>query len=317
MHGDVHYKDTCSYMKYLSLILSLSFFTLVTVAFGQTIRKGKSVVNSEPFSYCFTEPEQEVKGILILLPGWGESPQSIFEKTALPRLLAEKGFVTIVPQLHQTLIADDYTLAEINELITIQSKRYNTNSLDFVIGGLSAGGAIAIGYAEYVLAGDTTVKLRGVFAIDPPLDLSRMYKSAENKIQYSCQNKLIRKEGDFIKKYLLRTLNGSPKEQPDQYLKYSAFSANKEDGGNARLLKSIPVRLYSEPDLDFVRKTYCEQLQFEDINAFDLEKLSKFLAGNGNQRADYITTKGKGFHSWNILDPVDCASWIVAITNKK
>lgn len=263
------------------------------------------------------EPAQEIKGILVLLPGWGENPQSIFEKTALPRLLLEKGFVTIVPQLHQTLIADDYTLAEINEHLAVQSRRYGISNLRYIIGGLSAGGAIAIGYVEHVLASDSGKKLQGVFAIDPPLDLSRMYKSAENKLQYNCQSKLIRKEGGFIKRYLLRTLNGSPTEQPDQYLKYSTFSANRQDGGNAKLLKSIPIRLYSEPDLDFVRKTYCDQLQYEDINAFDLERLSKFLAVIGNQRAEYIMTEGKGFHSWNILDPVECVNWIVAVFVEK
>lgn len=304
-------------MRYLPLHFFLSFLTLVKVASGQAIKKDKAAVNDETFSYCYMEPKGEVKGILVLLPGWGESPQSIFEKTELPRLLAEKGFVTTIPQLHQTLIADDYTLAQLSELIAIQSKRYNSSGLPFILGGLSAGGAIAIGYAEHVLAGDSTKTLLGVFAIDPPLDLGRMYKSAENKLLYKCQSKLIRKEGDFIKKYLLRTMNGSPEEQPDRYVKYSVFSANKEDGGNARLLKTIPVRLYSEPDLDFVRKTYCEQLQYEDINAFDLEKLSNFLAGIGNQRVEYITTKGKGFHSWNILDPVDCANWIVSITAGK
>jgi hypothetical protein len=304
-------------MKYLPFILFLSFLTLVTVVSAQIIRKDKGAVGKEIFSYCYMQPEHDVKGILILLPGLGESPQSIFEKTALPRVLAEKGFVTIIPQLHQTLIADEFTLAQINQLIANQSKRYNSNSLPYIIGGLSAGGAIAIGYAEYALAGNTTIKLKGVFAIDPPLDLRRIYKSAENKLQYNCQSKLIRKEGDFLKKYLLRTLNGSPEEQPAQYLKYSAFSANEQDGGNARLLKSIPVRLYSEPDLDFVRKIYCEQLQYEDINAYDLEKLSKFLIGVGNQETEYITTNGKGFHSWNILDPVNCANWIETITGKK
>lgn len=304
-------------MKYLQIIFSLSFFTLANVASGQTIKKGKGAVKKETFSYCYIEPEDEVKGMLILLPGWGESPQSIFEKTTLPRLMAEKGFVTVVPQLHKILITDDYTIAEINELLSIQYKRYNSIELPLVIGGLSAGGAISIGYAEHVLANDTTIKLKGVFAIDPPLDLARMYRSAENKIQYNCKSKLIRKEGDHTKKYLLRTLSGSPTEAPDQYLKYSAFSASAEDGGNARLLKSIPVRLYSEPDLNFVRKTYCQELQYEDINAFDLEKMSKFLVGIGNDKAEYITTKDKGFHSWNILDPVDGADWILKIMGKK
>ena len=303
-------------MKCLQIIFYLSLFSLPNVLFGQTIKKGSGIVNKKIFSYCYMEPKDEVKGVLILLPGWGESPQSIFEKTELPRLLAEKGFVTVVPKLHQSLFADAYTISEINEIIKIQSKLYNLNELKLVIGGLSAGGAIAIGYAEYVLSVDTTAKLKGVFAIDPPLDLSRMYTSAENKIKYSCKSKLVRKEGDFIKKYLLRSMNGSPQERPDRYLRYSAFSASAQ-GGNAKFLKNVPVRLYSEPDLDFVRKTYCNQLQYEDINAFDLEKLNKYLEGIGNQKAEYITTKGKGFHSWNIIDPADCANWILKIISEK
>ena len=181
--------------------------------------------------------------------------------------------------------------------------RYGFSNLPFILGGLSAGGAIAIGYAEHVLASDSTKMLQGIFAIDPPLDLSRMYKSAENKLQYKCQSKLIRKEGDFIKKYLLRTLNGSPAEQPDRYLIYSAFSANNKDGGNAKLLKSIPVRLYSEPDLDFVRKTYCEQLQYEDINAFDLEKLSKFLVGLEIKEQNTLRPKARVFTVGTFLTP--------------
>ena len=116
---------------------------------------------------------------------------------------------------------------------------------------------------------------------------------------------------------MLRTLNGSPVERPDQYLKYSAFSADAPDGGNAKLLKSIPVRLYSEPDLGFVRNTYCDKLQYEDINVFDLEKLSKFLVSIGNNQAEYIITTDKGFHSWNILDPIDCVNWILTISKER
>jgi hypothetical protein len=137
-----------------------------------------------------------------------------------------------------------------------------------------------------------------------------MYRSAENKINYDCKNKLIKKEGAFVKKYLLDALKGTPQEHPENYTKQSAYSAAAPDGGNARFLKNIPVRLYSEPDLDFVRNKYCDQLQLEDLNAFDLEKLNAFLSGI-NKRAEYITTKGKGFHSWNILEPNDCANWIL------
>lgn len=301
-------------MKHLKLTLIVcSLFVSINITFAQTIKNGNGKVNGETFSYTYLEPAQEIKGILILLPGWGESTQSIFEKTKLPSILAGNGFVTVVPQLHQTMFADDYTISELNALLKILSGQYHSDQLHLVVGGLSAGGAVAIDYAEYLLSAENQQHLKGVFAIDPPLDLTRMYRSQENKINYNCKNKLIAKEGNMIKKYLLKALNGSPKDNPDTYLKFSAFSADAPDGGNAKYLKNIPVRLYSEPDLDFVRKTFCEQLQPEDINAFDLEKLNKFLAGIGNAKARYITTTGKGFHSWNILEPADCAVWIAEI----
>lgn len=300
-------------MKHLKITLFLCLLIFCKVTVGQSIKKGNGKVSNESFYYTYIEPTQEIKGILILLPGWGESVRSIYEKTKLPNFLLEKGFVTIVPQLHQTLFADDYTISELNEIIKLQFERYNSNNLNLIIGGLSAGGAIAINYAEYLLDTDTTLRLKAVFAIDPPLDLNRMYASSENKIRYNCKSKLIRKEGSFIKNYLVHTLNGSPQEKPDEYLKYSAYSGNAQDGGNARVLKKIPVRLYSEPDLEFVRKTYCEELKYEDINAVDLEKLDKFLKSIGNEKSEYITTKGRGFHSWNILDPMDCVQWILRV----
>ncbi|MCO4294424.1 alpha/beta hydrolase [Solitalea sp. MAHUQ-68] len=303
-------------MKCLKIVLLASLLSFFNIAFGQIIKKDKGKVNNQEFSFTYIEPTQEIKGVLLLLPGWGESPQSIYEKTKLPYLLGEKGFVTIVPELRQTLFADDYTISELNAIIKIQSKRYGSNDLNLIVGGLSAGGAIAINYAEYVLKTDTTIGLKAVFAIDPPLDLNRIYTSAENKIKYNCKNRLIRKEGSFIKNHLLHTLQGSPKENPEEYLKYSVYSANALDGGNAKVLNELPIRLYSEPDLDYVRKTYCDELQYEDINAIDLEKLSKFLANIGNTRSEYITTKGKGFHSWNILDPSNCVDWILSICNE-
>jgi hypothetical protein len=176
------------------------------------------------------------------------------------------------------------------------------------------GGAIATGYAEHVLATDSITLLKGVIVIDAPLDLERVYSSAERKIKYSCGG-LIRKEGYSIKSELNQALGGAPDAHPDNYLKHSSYSASAVDGGNAKFLKNIPIRLYTEPDLDFLRNKYCADLQYSDLNAIDLKSLSKFLLSIGNKKAEYITTKGKGFHTWNIIEPVDCVNWIVSLTN--
>lgn len=299
-------------MKHLIITYIFSQLLFHTCLFGQSINKHKDKVNDEIFTYYTIQPQSKIIGILLLLPGSGENPKSIFDKTSLPKIMADKGFLIVAPELHNSLFADQKTINELNEICKSNCQKYNISNL--VIGGFSSGGAVAVGYTEYLLSLDTVSRLKGIFTIDPPLDLTRLYASAERRINYKCQG-LIMKEGYSIKRQLENTLGGSPASKPDQYVIHSSYSANDSNGGNAKYLKNIPIRLYSEPDLDFVRKTYCTDLQFNDINASDLESLYKFLLRMGNKNAEYITTAGKGFHSWNIVDATDCADWILRISN--
>lgn len=279
---------------------------------AQSITKQTAHINGQSFVHYEMQPPGKTNGVLILLTAKGEKPRSVFDKTKLPQLLSEKGYLTIIPELNSTFFADQNTIEKLDYLIKFQSEKSKTSN--FFIGGLSMGGAIAISYAEQSLAKNTTTLLKGVIVIDAPLDLERVYASAERKIKYGCGG-LIMKEGYSIKNELNQALNGSPDAYPDTYLKYSSYSANAADGGNAKFLKNIPIRLYTEPDLDFVRSKYCQDLQNTDLNAFDLEGLSKFLLSIGNKKVEYITTKGRGFHSWNIIEPVDCTNWILSISN--
>jgi hypothetical protein len=293
------------------VLLLFCFCVFSIQLFGQGINKEKIKADGETYLYYSMQPQGKVNGIVILFPSLGEKPQCIFDKTSIPKLLEEKGYLTIVPELHNLLFADQYTINEINQIIKALSEKYAVSN--FVIGGLSSGGAIAVAYTEYLLASDTSNVLKGVFAIDSPLDLSRIYASAERKIKYSCGG-LITKEGYSIKSELDHTLGGPPDAKPGQYLKYSCYSASATDGGNAKFLKNIPVRLYCEPDLDFVRNTYCADLQLADINAFDLESLNHFLLKIGKSNSEYIATKGKGFHTWNIIEPADFVDWALKIS---
>lgn len=299
-------------MKYYIIGFLFCCVGFINQLFGQTLKKDKDYVNGKAFNYYFTELKVEAKGIVILLPAFGEKPQSIINKSALPRLLTEKGYVTILPEIRSMLFADQYTLNEIDQLIKTQVEKYRVASV--VIGGLSSGGAIATGYAEYALARGGDSKLKGLIVIDAPLDLQRIYESAERKIKYSCGG-LVMKEGLSIKAQLERDLGGTPANQMAQYSRYSCYLASSPDGGNARYLKEIPIRFYTEPDLDFVKSKYCANLQFEDINAADLKSINNFLIKTGNKKSEYIATSGKGFHSWNIIEPVDCVRWIMNSSN--
>jgi len=299
-------------MKYFIIIYLFSQFFFYNYLAAQSVDKHKDKVNNKTFNYYTMKPQIKVIGILLLLPGSGENPKSIFDKTSLPQIMANKGFLIVAPELHNSLFADQNTINQLNQLCKTQCQKYNISNL--IVGGFSSGGAVAVGYAEYLLRSDSTHILKGVFTIDPPLDLTRLYASAERKINYKCQG-LMRKEGYLVKQQLENTLGGTPGTKPNQYLLHSSYSANDSNGGNAKYLKNIPIRLYTEPDLDFVRKTYCADLEFDDINASDIESLHKFLLRIGNKNAEYIATKGKGFHSWNIMHAPDCAAWIWRISH--
>lgn len=297
--------------KRLTVIYIFSLLLFYNQLIGQSIDKYKDKVDNLSFTYYVMLPQSKVVGVLMLLHGSGENPKSIFEKTSLPQIMANNGYLIIAPELHNSLFADQSTINELNKISKIYCDKYMVSSL--IIGGFSSGGAVAVGYAEYLLTSNTSNILKGVFTIDPPLDLTRLYASALRKINYKCKG-LIMKEGYAVKGILENTLGGSPDAKPEQYLIHSSFSANDSEGGNAKYLKSIPIRLYTEPDLDFVRKTYCADLEIDDINAYDLESLYKFLLKIGNKNVEYITTRGKGFHSWNIVDAPDCANWIMSIS---
>jgi hypothetical protein len=278
---------------------------------AQSIKTGKGQVNGKAFKYHYLEPSGSKKGIVILLAGSGEKYQNVLTKVSLSKLLVNQGFVVVIPEVHSLLYADVYSIDILDELLNIMLKAYNTKKI--VMGGFSSGGAIATRYVEYLIGKHAPVDLKGLFVVDPPLDLQRVYAAGDRMLR-NCDG-IIKKQGGDIKAQLESAFGGSPIQQAQLYISHSAFTANTNDGGNAKFLINLPVRLYTEPDLDFVRRTYCDKLQQSDINATDLDALQKFLVNAGNKRCQYIETKGRGFHSWNIIDPDNCLKWIIEITS--
>src|SRR6185295_4572867 len=112
----------------------------------------------------------------------------------------------------------------------------------------------------------------GVIAIDPPIDLARLYTSSQHIISSNCGS-LLRNQAQSTINYLNQTIGGSPASKPEKYRDLSPFSGDDPSGGNAKYLENVSIRLYTEPDLEYVRKRYCGDLRSTDLNAFDLEKM--------------------------------------------
>jgi hypothetical protein len=279
---------------------------LAQSATKKTIRSG-----NRNFNYYVLEPSISKQGILLLLPGRDENPKDVFKRTELPIFLRAKGYLTIIPDLPYSLFADESIKKCLGDILRAEAENTPTS---LCVGGFSAGGSVGISYVEYLLSLDSVTNLKSVFVIDPPLDLERLYATSGYFMEYECN--IMREEGLQMSNYLDKVLGGPPSDKRANYLAHSPFLASETDGGNATILKRIPLRLYTEPDLDFVKNRYCRELRLEDLNVTDLEKLHRLLKQLGSANCEYISTTGRGYHSWNIADARELAAWIVKFGKK-
>ena len=300
-------------MHRLSLSITLVLLAGLSVLHAQTIRKMRGRVGGTSYSYQVMEPSQIPKGIVVLMPSRGEKPKEVFWHTSIPKYLAARGFITIVPKVDYALILEEKTKNILNDVVSVERDRAELPALPLVIGGFSSGGSIAANYAEYIVSERGQGAVKGVFLIDPPLDLARFYNAWTKLIGSACPDVII-SEGEFIKEYLEQVTGGTPHERPEHYRMLSAFTASEPSGGNARALESVPIRLYTEPDLKAMRDRYCPDLTYQNLNSSDLDALAECLKKLGNTRVEYIRTTGRGLHSWNIVEPEDLVRWVEEVS---
>ncbi|MBI3521012.1 MAG: hypothetical protein HY062_16860 [Bacteroidetes bacterium] len=174
----------------------------------------------------------------------------------------------------------------------------------------------------------TYLKPLAVIGVDPPVDMVDLYNGAKKAIikyekegsKLSESKKLALNEDYFLINSFRKLYGGSPEEVPQKYMEGSQFSRNREDGGNAKYLIDVPVRLYCDPDVVWQLKN--KGRDYYDMNAANLSAMTNFLMQNGNTRAEFIPAIGKGYsvdgirhpHSWSIVEPTDCIKWILNLT---
>lgn len=279
--------------------------------------KGKS---AKRIFYQLDPASAPARGLLVLLPGRGQPARGVFKETRLAQEAAQRGFVVLVLELNNRICLNAADTRFLDEAIEQTVRQYPTLNHQLVLGGFSAGGQLAVAYAE-MLVRDSTQRpwrVRALLGVDPPLDLAAHYNRSQYHLdQQDCP--IWRSSDQRIVSELASECGGSPAQVPAAYLARSAYSRNDSVGGNVQWLRALPVRMYCEPDLAFLQQQYCAALQPTDLNAYNVQGFIAQLQRLGNKRAHYIQTTGKGFsgkrrmpHSWSIVDAADCAAWLRA-----
>jgi hypothetical protein len=275
-------------------------------------------------SYRIYEPTGKPVGLLVLVPGGAGTHDEFTAAGSTPSMLPQKlaghQMVTIVPAGGgYSHWLEDGWLKHLDAIVAETLTTHRIPADRVVVGGFSSGGTAAVRYAEFCAARRSAagVRIRGVFAVDAPLDFGRFWRGETLAVGRGAHPGFVR-EARAVLSDMRRVLGGSPDEEPARYLQMSPFSAFAEGGGQARLLADVPVRLYTEPDVQWWMAN--RKVDYHSMNALDASGLILQLQLLGNQQAQLITTQGRGVrpdgarhpHSWSIVDETGLRAWILA-----
>ena len=275
--------------------------------------------NSDRLFYYAFAPKGAIRGMLVLFPPNGQpAEESVSANSILIALAQERGLLTVVPSVNHNLYLDSATLRAINAILGAALTKYRPPLNKVVLGGFSLGGMNAIRYTELAYEDSlaTVVRPVAVYGIDPPLDWARLYYSFANAAAKNFSEVAVAEANYFLAR-LNSEFGGGPEKQPATYTQRSMYSHTSPGGGYTRYLRRIPVRIYSDPDINWQLAN--RRVDYYDMNALDGAAMINQLRLDGNARAEFVNALGKGYrpdgtrhpHSWSLAEPRECVQWVL------
>jgi dienelactone hydrolase len=304
----------------LKLKLTVLVYFILTNLFGQKIEKVfLDQSDSTRNHYIIIYPENiPLSGYIFIIPGFGQTVEMALEQTDLPIKTAENGLLTIIPTLQDGVLSfgvDNSSQQSLNNMIRDVKNKHKLSDLPFFIGGFSIGGSCAIKYAQ-----NATMKPAAVFGVDPPLDFERFYNSSKRDIRLSV-DKEPSQENVYMVERIEKEFNGTPQKALSNFYEISPYSFTDHTQAAVKKFGNIPLRIYSEPDVDWWLKE--RNFDFTSINGPECSAMINELNRLGNNNAELIVTENKGYrkpynvrhpHSWSIVDNDELITWLLEQT---
>lgn len=276
--------------------------------------------DSTELYYLKLVPNSNPIGAVVILPSGGETIQDLLKQIEIPNLAYDNNILTIIPSVNWGTENRAAEIEFLDKIFKEVIKKHRVPKENFVLGGLSNGGIISLTYAEISKKEKNSTFLvpKGVFGLDVPLDKAHMYEYCVREINRNF-SEIGANEARWIMNKFNKTYGGSPEEFPKRYIEASIYSYGAENGGNAQYLKDIPIRMYTDLDVEWLINERGRDLY--DWNGTDIVAMINDLKLMGNQDANVIITMGKGVrldgrkhpHSWSIMDNRDCMNWILEL----
>lgn len=300
-------------MKQLSKILTiLNILLFSTITFAQEI-SNTNLIETE--SYNLYKPDN-TEAVLILFGGFPETAAAIENGFPITDLALEKNVAVAYLNYNRKIWLEDEEKMQLANSLREIFKKNNLPAENIYFGGMSSGGNIALLIGNYLTKkSEYDLSPSGIFVVDAPVDLAALYRISEENIERNF-SPASTGESSFIFNYFNSQL-GNPDEEIAPYEEFGAFTYETGNYQNLKDLKDTELRFYTEPD-----KTWWKEnmgVDYEQMNAYHLKRLSDFLASKNFSEVDYITTENKGYrangvrhpHSWSIVDKEDLIQWML------
>lgn len=277
-----------------------------------TEKATSEIISTSEFELIKVEKQN---GLLILFPCYPCDSKNTLSEFNISEISIKNGFSVLAMNFNQHLFLkpnEKQKLAEQIENIVSQNKLSKEN---IYVGGFSSGGNVSLLISDYLVKNQSKIQPKGVFVVDAPIDLLGLYKTAKKNLEMDFSEPSVQ-EAKWMKGFFDNEF-GNPENGISKYEKNSPYTLETQNIENLNSLRKLKIRFYTEPDLKWWKEH--RKNDFEDLNAFYLEKLSNKLKEEfGNENIELIKTENKGYradgerhpHSWAIVNEKDLMKWM-------
>jgi hypothetical protein len=260
----------------------------------------------------------EQKALLILFPCFSCDAADTRAESRIADTAAASGIAVLMMNFNRHLMMSDAEQEEVIGTIARAVKEHGVDASNTFIGGFSSGGNVTMLLTKALLKSSSApVNVKGVFAVDSPLDLVLLYECSKRDLTKTTFPEH-KDEARYIVAFLDSTL-GSP---TDSLTNYERSAPLLNTAASAAPLKDLPIRFYTEPDTAWWRANRDDG--YEELNAFGLKRIHDTLVSAGNAQSEYITTEGRGVqhgnrhpHAWSIVEERGLVRWMEGLSTSQ
>lgn len=271
--------------------------------------------------YSLHLPDTEPVGTIIMLSGSAMDTSRTLDEFAIIKPAIENNMAVLFISTGKVIefLFTDKELDIVDKLLGNTMVKYELSDKPKFLIGMSLGGTMALRYSEYALLNKSGFGFRpnALALCDAPLDMVRMWHEQEQAIINNFHPNAVG-EARWVLHFLKKNL-GSPYESMDNYIAYSPFVYSDKERSKIGLFKTIPIRMYHEPDIEWWVENRGKD--YNTINSIDLAGFYNYLRQAGNTQVELVTTynRRKGYqngsspHTWTIVDNEELISWFLEI----